>query len=280
MNKRVWLGGRYAPTFGSSSDPDLGRAAIESGIRGEMLSYDTRSRYRFYALEGELMLNPLQVQATLFRFDQSKEAATPFLRLTTFWPEPQRHDGYLNVGWWAEVMSVSYRPRRSEDETHLRFVGVGPTLDFWHSRDMSSWLRLKVGGALEDLYLDREGQGHRLALTPQAMLDTDVLFDQAGMYRLTVASGYEAPLVFLQGSDAPPTLHHRFRNLLAYEMIVLAINDQPLSLRLHAEGGYRDDLVEEASGWELRAGAGLRVNFWVPPPSAEDHRRIEEKRGK
>jgi len=60
---------------------------------------------------------------------------------------------------------------------------------------------------------------------------------------------------------------------------VLAINDQPLSLMLSGEGGYRDDLVEEAAGWELRAGAGLRVNFWVPAPSAEDHRRIEEKRG-
>ncbi|MBW2455902.1 MAG: hypothetical protein JRI68_15405, partial [Deltaproteobacteria bacterium] len=253
------------------------RAVIETCIRGEVLSHDTRVRYRFRGLVGDVAINPLSVDATLFRFDTSHESATPFMRLTTFWPEPKRHDLFLNVGWWSDVMGVEHRPRNSADETHLRFVAAGATLDLWHNDDLSSFFRLRLGGAFDDLYLRNQAVDHRLAITPVGALEADVIFDEAGMHRLTATSGYEAPAAW-ESDDSPPELFHRFHNTLAYEVIVLAINDQPVTFRLSAEGGYRSDVLEEARGWEVGGGAGLRVNFWAPPPSYDDRERIEEVR--
>ena len=277
MNRRVWLGGRWAPSYAPRGREQLGRATIETGIRADVLSHDTRSRYRLRALVGEIALNPLSVDAMLLRFDTSHESETPFVRLTTFWPEPQRHDLYLNVGWWTDVMGVEHRPRDSVDETHLRFVAAGPTLDLWHSADLASFFRLRMGGAFDDLYLRNSDAGHRLALTPLGALEADILFDDGGMHRLTAASGYQAPVVW-ETETSSPQLVHRFINNLAYEVIVLAINDQPVTFRLSAEGGYRSDVLAQAAGWEIGGGAGLRINFWAPPPSQDDRERIQEGR--
>ncbi len=277
MNRRVWLGGRWTPSYAPRGREQLGRAVIETGIRGEVLSYDTRSRYRFRALVGEVALNPLSVDATLFRFDTSHESETPFVRMTTFWPDPARHDLYLNVGWWTDVMGVEHRPRDSVDETHLRFVAAGTTLDLWHSADLASFFRLRLGGAFDDLYLRGGEVNHRLALTPLSALEADVIFDEGGMHRLTASTGYQAPLVWKTDAN-PPQLVHRFINSLAYEVIWLAINDQPVTFRLSADGGYRNDVLPEAAGWEIGGGAGLRINFWAPPPSQDDRERVQEER--
>jgi len=279
MNRRVWLGGRWEPSYGPASQERLGRAVVEMGIRAEMLSQDTRSRYRFRALVGQVALNPLGVRGTAFRFDSSHESETPFLRFSTFWPEPRRHDLFLNVGWWVDVIGLEHRPRGTHDETHVRFAGAGGTWDLWHSSDMTSYFRLRLGAAFDDLYVKSAEHRHRLALTPVAALEADVIFDEAGMHRLTIASGYDTPVAWFEGEAGPPTFTQRFINSLAYETIVLAVNDQPITLRISGEGGYRDDVIEDAAGWEVRGGAGLRINFWAPPPDDDDRRRIAEVRG-
>ncbi len=279
MNRRIWLGARWLPTVGPSDERrEIGRVGFETGLRAELLSEDTRTRHRFRALEGEVTLNPLTVDATLFRYDSSRQLEHPLVRLTTFWP-PERHDLYLNVGWWNEVMSVRFRPRASQDETHLRFAAAGLTTDLWHSADLADYLRLRAGMAFEDLYLGRDDIDHRLAMTPLAHLESDVIFDPQGMHRLTVATGYEAPLVWHDDGRSLPAFRHRFLNALAYELMVLAVNDQPLTVRASAQGGYRTDLVEEANGWEIASGLGLRMNLWAPAPDPEDQARIRRLRG-
>ncbi|MCA9620677.1 MAG: hypothetical protein KC731_16755 [Myxococcales bacterium] len=279
MNRRLWLGGRWEPSFSSRGGGLLGRAVIETGFRADVLSEDTRKRYRFRALTGEVTLNPLGVRATAFRFDSSSEADTPFLRFTTFWPEPARHDSFLNVGGWVEVMTIDYRPRQTDRELHMRFVAGGPTLDLWHSLTMASFVRLRMGAAFDDLRQNGEAGHDHLAATPLGAIEADLTLDRKGMHRLVIGTEYEVPLVWRNGTAEPPTLTHRFLNSFSYEPILLAINDQPLSLVLSTTGGYRSDLPDQHRGWEIRGGLGLRINFWVPALDANDGERVRRERG-
>ncbi|MBI5489750.1 MAG: hypothetical protein HY905_20620 [Deltaproteobacteria bacterium] len=277
LYRRVYLGTRWIPALLSPVGMELGRVGLELGSRIEVLSDDLRTRFRFQPVTGEVMLNPLGVSATLLRFDASHDADDPLIRITTFWGAPARHDLYADIGGWLDVMGVEYRPRNSIDELQLRFVAGGVTWDLWHSADMYSYVRLRLGAAFEDLYLDRDGVGNRVALAPVAAMEGDFTFDDDGFHHLTFVSAYEAPFVWREDGDAPPTFSQRFTNEAAYEVIFLAINDQPLTLRVAVGGGYRDDVEEAARGWELTAGAGLRFSFWVPARDMEALREAQAR---
>jgi hypothetical protein len=57
--------------------------------------------------------------------------------------------------------------------------------------------------------------------------------------------------------------------------VVIAINDQPVSLRLAVDAGLRDGTVVPSEavtplsgaccGWDWRATAGFRMSFFSPP---------------
>jgi hypothetical protein len=269
LNRRVYLGARWVPVLLPADGMELGRVGLELGTRLEYLSDDLRTRYRFQILTGEVMLNPLGAAAVLLRFDASHDNDEPLLRITTFWPEPARHDLHADIGGWLDVLAVEHAPRNSFDETQMRFVAGGFTWDFWHSADMYSYVRLRAGGAFDDLYLDRGGTDNRVALTPVAAVEGDFTLDDDGFHHLTFVSSYEAPFVWRSDADGPPSFTQRFQNELAYEVIFLAINDQPLTFRVAAGGGYRDDVEPAASGWGLTAGAGLRFSFWAPARDIE-----------
>lgn len=60
-------------------------------------------------------------------------------------------------------------------------------------------------------------------------------------------------------------LAQRFRTRLQYEAIILAINDQPLTLKLAAGGEKRDDVPGIPYQWAFVMDAGLRFSLWAPP---------------
>jgi hypothetical protein len=60
-------------------------------------------------------------------------------------------------------------------------------------------------------------------------------------------------------------LAQRLRAKLQYEAIVLAINDQPLTLKLAAGGEKRDDIFGVPDQWAFVMDAGLRFSLWAPP---------------
>ncbi len=264
LNRRVWLGAGWPYRLGPGDRQTLNSVGISTGVRVDILTRKLRTRFRVHAFVGDVYLNPLSVDMLLLRMDSSHESDTPFLRLTTFWPEPERHDLYLNVGWWTELVRMEYRPRGIEDWMTMRMLAGGATMDLWHNPDLSSYVRLRAGVAM-DAFFDSSGEETRelWAATPIGALEADITADQDGFHHLTFHSIYEAPLIFDTGS-ATPRVTHRFANELAYEVILLAINDQPLSLRAAVGGGYRDDLPESVAGWEMTAGLGLRMSLWAP----------------
>ncbi|MEJ7734892.1 MAG: hypothetical protein WKG00_37605 [Polyangiaceae bacterium] len=270
MNRRFWIGGGWAPVFSQHGGRNLARGVLEIGARSDVVSDAWRGRFR--VLEGEAMLAPLEARGFVLRYDESRESQTPFLRNTTFWHEPVRHDVYLNVGFWGDVMGAELRPRGSEDEASLRFVGIGGTWDMWHDRELEDYLRVRVGGAIDDrLGSFAEDDPGGVAITPLARLEADVIIDRAGYHRVSGDVGIETP-VFMEQNVAR-RVRRRFGGSLGYEMVFLAVNDQPISLRLAGTGGYRDDLARsELHGWEVGGVASLRINLWAPPTYfAETH---------
>jgi hypothetical protein len=58
--------------------------------------------------------------------------------------------------------------------------------------------------------------------------------------------------------------------------VLIAVNDQPLSVRLAATGGSRDDPATGARSFELGFSAGLRFSFWAPPRVFQPMQELED----
>lgn len=268
LNRRIWLGGGYLHTFADGLDD--GGASFEMGMRVEYTTDQDRSRSRFRMFELAMEPAPLRLRASLLRFDNSNVGVDPILRVTTFVGGPARHDIYLQGGWWLDLLALDMRPRGSTRDTFVRIIGGGVTWDWWQSRDMSSYLRSKLGLALDDAILDApeadaaEPVG-RFSVVPLAAIEGDFTLDAAGFHHIALSSRFEA--AFIDDGQGGYDYRRRFDNELAYELILIAIDDQPVSLRLGVEGGYRDDL-DAGNGWQIGVRAGLRISLWAPPPES------------
>jgi hypothetical protein len=58
---------------------------------------------------------------------------------------------------------------------------------------------------------------------------------------------------------------NRLSGSLAYEGVLIAVNDQPISLRLATEGRTQNDFARDVRAVELRFLAGLRMSFGAGP---------------
>jgi len=281
LNQRFWLGLGYRHLF-FEDGTDGGGLALDLGFRVDSLSSDTRKKTRWRVLEMEFLPSVegrLRLEGSLMRFDTSTVGDRPFLKLTTFVGGPARHDLYLQGGWWMEVLGLEYRQLHGATpggETRLRFGAIGVHWDLWQDADMTSYVRLKVGGAIDSRFADEEVA--KVSLTPLAAVEGDITFDDAGFHHLTFASAAELELGPMTDGALDPKW--RFDNRLAYEVIALAIDDQPISLRLGGRATHREGVID-GGGWELAAEASLRMSFWVPPRdliARDEARRVRSAR--
>lgn len=236
----------------------LDSVTLDSGFRVEWMADSHRTRYRLRAFESTVQLNPLAVDATLLELDSGHESMSPLFRLTTLWLEPDRHDLHVNMGLWGQLGKIEYRPRGSESDTVIRIAGAGMAMDFWHSVDMYSYVRLAVAA---DAYHNTEAH-ERYALTPIQALEMDLTLDREGFHHLAVQLVAEQPLVLNDKGLADNHIHASAKAI--YEVVLLAINDPPLSAYVSVGGGYRDDLMGVPDGWEFNANLGFRFSLWVP----------------
>jgi hypothetical protein len=254
LNRRVWLGGAWSPLL---RDGELrGRVRADFGISTEVASRDRLHRFRF--LETELHLGEPGFDATALRYDFSVERDEPLFRITTFLGKPRRYDIDVNLGLWMEVLTVEELERGTREAGFLTWGSVHATLDLWHSRDMVSYVRVRAGPAVE-----RDYKNGFATLVPGAALEADLTLDRDGFHHLRL--GVEAEKVLLAPSvEGRPLRPERLRARAGYELILLAINDQPLSLVVDGRGTWRDDIPHLEAGWEWSAAAGLRFSLWAP----------------
>ncbi|MBZ4419460.1 hypothetical protein [Myxococcus sp. RHSTA-1-4] len=255
LNRRLWLGGAWAPLWREGQTE--GRMRADFGISVEVPG-EGRRLHRLRFLETELYLGEPGFDATAMRYDFSVERNEPLFRVTTFFGEPRRHDIHINLGLWMEVLRAEELERDGTEAGFLTWGAVHATLDLWHSKDLVSYVRVRAGPSVE-----RDYKNGFSTLVPGAALEGDLTLDRDGFHHLRL--GVEAEKVLLAPSvEGRPLRPERLRVSAGYELILLAINDQPLSLVVDGRGAWRSDLANVPARWEWSAAAGLRFSLWAP----------------
>ncbi|QSQ13701.1 hypothetical protein [Myxococcus landrumensis] len=255
LHRRIWLGGAWSPLQTPAKVLE-NRVRLDFGIALEIP--DGKRLHRMRLLESELFLGEPSFDTTLFRYDFSVERDEPLFRVTTFFGEPRRHDISINLGTWIEVLRVEELERGELEGGFLTWGTVHATLDLWHSADKVSFVRVRAGPSAE-----RDYKNDVNTLVPGAVLEGDLTLDRDGFHHLRF--GAEAEKVLLSRRvEGRPLRPERLKVYAGYELILLAINDQPLSLVADARGSWRNDLPHLPTRWEWSASAGLRFSLWAP----------------
>jgi hypothetical protein len=262
LHRRVYFGGAWSPLYkpgpySNLSDQQLllGRGRADFGIEVEIPNDNGRELHRLHFLDGSAWLGAdTRVMATGVRYDFSLRRVAPPMWLTTFVGKPHRIDLDVNISGWFEALRLEL----VNDQSFLTLASANAAFDLWHSKDLQSYLRVRVGPAAE---LDLQTKS--VALRPEAALEGDFTLDRDGFHHITFAATGEK-LFFDPHVDGRHDNPERFRAKAGYEVILLAVNDYPLTLVLDGFAGWRDDLTNVVPGWEFGADLGLRFSFWAP----------------
>lgn len=264
LKRRMYLGVAYSPRKILENPLQSTRTSIDYGLF--VLEARTRGRspmrHRFRLIEGQVHLEPFTAEMVVAHYDMSRRFFDPLLRITTFVGAPRRHDLHLNLGLWTEVGGLEIHKTELGHSQLWRHANAQITLDLWQSANQDSFARVRTGLALEGQHTDVTG--YRSALTAGSAFELDAVLDDDGFHNLRLEVSHEMPRYFIP-LERTGKLAQRMRARLLYEAIVLAINDQPLTLKLAAGGEKRDDIPGIPDQWAFVMDAGLRFSLWAPP---------------
>jgi hypothetical protein len=283
---RVYIGLHWIPTFERqdarlafpSSFP-FGRAQVETGLHVSVLSPRGRSRHDMRILDGSATFSDLELKGLLFSYDYQHAHRRPTFWISTFFGRPQVHDVTPTLGWGCRFLNINDRPPAFRKILDLEISEAHLSWNPWQSNDMYSHIRLEAGGDLGKYWPDRADfvkhteRGHWYAGFTSAVRSRFSL-GEGGLHYVFVDIDYLLPTIF-DDKSVPETVH-RLNASVAYEGIFMAINDQPLSLRIAAAGSSQDDPGTDVRSVELRFTAGLRFSLWAPPRVFEPLPEIED----
>lgn len=264
LNRRIWLGAGWAAGGLVGSDGGEVNAGIRIDFPFRVAGAPALGRFR--ALETFGSFDGHFVDFVLAGFDASRAYPSPLFRITTFVGKPRRFDPPLFVGAWLEAVRAESLKTGAGwyDRTG---VGAGAlTVDLWRSRDLSSFVRLRGGVGYEVA-----DQLSGAAWVPFAAADADITLDRGGFHRVrgTLLGEWLATVDDYQPTEAGAPLlaedRSRTTGKVEYELILLAINDQPISAVLDARAQKRNDVPGLDTGWLFQGTASLRFNLWAPP---------------
>lgn len=267
LRRRLYFGVGYSPQklLDHLDDPlQNKRSSLDFGlfVFDYLSDGKTPTRHRIRLLEGTVRVEPFSAEVVVAHYDLSRRFFDPLLRITTFAGEPRRHDLHLDLGLWTEAGGLEIHPTPTGHSSIWKHATGMVTLDLWQSPKLDSFLRVRGGVGIEGQHTDETG--YRSAITPASALELDVVADPAGFHNFRIELVHEMPryLVPIRNNQK---LAQRMRARVQYEAIVLAINDQPLTLKLAAGGEKRDDIMGVPDRWAFVMDAGLRFSLWAPP---------------
>jgi hypothetical protein len=261
LNARYYLGGG---AIFLSDGPWSGGAVISGGGRYDrpFTWWDAPALARMHFLEGWAGSSGKQGELLIFGIDASRVYPTPLLRITTFVGKPRRYDPPLYFGLWGEGLRMEFLETnggKTFDRTMI--VNGAVTVDVFRSRDLSDFVRLRAGGGYEQAM-----GGDWSSFVSHAALESELTFGDTGSHHLRASALGE--LLTNSGDGLPTALAANRTRLTAkaeYEFVVLALNNQPLSIALEAKAQKRDDVPDYTKDWIGYAGAQLRFSLWAPP---------------
>jgi hypothetical protein len=265
LHRRMYFGIAYAPRAILENPTESKRTSINFGLLvADWLERGRNpTRHRLRLGVGEVHMVPFSAELTLAHYDVSHRWADPLLRITTFVGTPQRHDLHLDLGLWTEGGGLELRRTALGNSQLWKHATAQVTLDLWASPDLESFLRVRTGAALEGQHDDING--YRSAMTETSALDLDCMLDDSGFHNLRFEIAHEVPHYFSPYTSMAGVFVQRMHAKVQYEAIVLAINDQPLTLNLAAGGEKRNDIPGIPDTWAFVLDAGLRFSLWAPP---------------
>jgi hypothetical protein len=280
---RFYIGAGWAPTLQSSNGFSVpagfpfARGHAELGIVLSVLSPRSRARHDMRILDGSASFADFEVRGTLFSYDYQHEHRRPAFWISTFFGEPEVHPVMPRMGWGFRLLSVLDRQPSYQNSLDMEFGEFHIAYNPWQSTDMYSHLRIEIGADVGAYWADRKavsGKSGNYYIGPTLAAKSRVslgkgglhfLFSELNLRRSTIVSG-----------DYTATTVNRLTGSLAYEGVLIAINDQPISIRLATEGRTQNDFERDVRAVELRFLAGLRMSFGAPPRIFEPMPEFED----
>ncbi|MBK9258642.1 MAG: hypothetical protein IPM54_02275 [Polyangiaceae bacterium] len=270
--KRFYIGAGWAPTLQSNKGFEVpagfpfARGHAELGIVLSVLSPRGRSRHDMHLLEGSASFADLEVRGTLFSYDYQHEHRRPAFWISTFFGEPEVHPFLPRMGWGFRLLSVLDRQPSYRNSLDMEFGEVHIAYNPWQSSDMYSNFRLEVGVDVGAHWSDRQTikrENGNYFIGPTFAAKSRISLGKGGLHYLFSDLNVRRSTI-VSGEYTGATVN-RLTGSLAYEGVLIAINDQPVSLRLATEGRTQNDFMRDVRAVELRFLAGLRMSFGAPP---------------
>jgi len=271
---RIFLGASWVPTFQlsekafTSPEAPFGRGQAEMGIHISVLSHKGRSRHDIRILEGTATFADLELRGLLFAYDYQHLHRRPAFWLTSFFGHPRLYEVAPPLGWGFRILRVNDRPPAFKSTLDMEFAEAHLAWNPWQSEDLYNHLRIEAGLDFGKFWEDRteiaKGTGSGVWYAGfDAEAKLRVSLGDSGLHNVNVDLGYARP-TYLDGPKAGSGANN-ITLKASYEGIFAAINDQPLSFRVSAEGASREDPFADVRNLEVRATAGVRLSFWAPP---------------
>ncbi len=270
---RVYIGAGWAPVYEHSGSGaptpagvPFGRAQAEIGMDASVLSPRGRSRHDFQILQGTATFPDFHFNGVVFAYDYQQLHRRPIFWVTQFFTEPPTvHPAGIPLGWGIRLVNVEDRPPSSPTMLDVELLESHVSWNPVQSADMYNRLRFEAGADVGKSWADASNTGeNRWYAGFTAAMHARMAFGEKGRHYAFMDVSYMRPNLIASG-DLPAKTVNRLKGQLAYEYVLIAINDQPLSLRLAVNGVARDDLLTASRNVELGGTAGLRFSFWAPP---------------
>ncbi len=281
---RFYVGASWVPTYqrlnvqNPATPPGFpfGRGQAELGFEVSVLSPHGRSRHDIRVLEGTAAFKDLEINGQVFSYDYQHLHRRPAFWITSFFGPPRLHEVALPLGWGFRVLRIEDRPPAFRNTLDMEFAEAHMAWNPWQSNDMYSHLRVEAGADFGRYWADRMAisTAGRWYAGFTGAVRSRVSLGEGGLHNLFVDLTYLRPT--LVEGDLAGRPSNRLKASVAYEGILVALNDQPLSFRLAAIGAARDDPATEARSVELGVNAGLRFSFWAPPRIFEPMPELED----
>jgi hypothetical protein len=286
---RVYVGASWIPSFqktdarlpttAAGSPFGFGRGQAETGLHISAVSLAGRSRHDFRILEGTATFKDLEINGLLFAYDYQHLHRRPAYWLTTFIGPPRVHPISPPLGWGVRAFAITDRPPAFRNTLDLEFTEAHAAWDPWQSIDLYSHVRIEAGADLGEYWENRAelAKGFTTGVGYAGFsgaVRSRFSLGEGGLHALQMDVTYRRPT--LLGGDHVGASRNWVNATVAYEGVLLAVNDQPFSVRLAATGGSRDDPAVAARSFELGFSAGLRFSFWAPPRVFQPMQELED----
>ncbi len=260
LRSRLALSAAYTVTSGLGRDGARQSITIDTRASYEGWTPERQRRHRFRFVEGELTLDPLLARGLVFDYETARTSDEPLLWITTLIGAPRRFDVFLNLSFGATLGRFDYRTVGDQTQAFLDLAEARIGWEILQGPALEDYLAVRLGAGVGTRRYAATDAG-ALYVYPELSLRGAWLIGARGLGQLSVDAraryGYE------------PDTQAAWTMLSASAMgewVVVALNDQPISLFVQPELQAMSFPEVQLSQRDVRVMAGLRLSLFVPAP--------------